>query len=147
LYLTEANTILRKAVVQTYFGPELVAMGYVQIDPQAANLRLRKDDTLELGFDVATGSEYPDGDEWVIVEYTLIKDLHIPNEMKSREYFTRVQHEGRWVWRHRELVRYRQGKVKKLEEALAFIDRKTKELIDALEKAPSVRKKAKKGRT
>jgi hypothetical protein len=136
--------ILRKAVVQTYFGPELMTMGYVQLDPQAATLRLRKEDVLELGFDVVTGSEYPDGDEWVIVEYTLIKNVNLPDELKSREYFSRVGHEGRQVWRHRELVRYRQGKVKRLEEALAFIDRKTKELTDALVKASVIKKKVKK---
>jgi len=53
--------------------------------------------------------------------------------MKGPDYFTTLSlSEGKHFWRHRELVRFKYGKSKKLEESLEFLDKKYKELNKGL---------------
>ena len=84
-------------------------------------------------FDVDTGSDYPDGDEWFIVEFLFPYDIKIPDSLKGEDYFTTIAvGEGNY-WHHRGLVRYKYGKSKKLDEALEFLEIKYKELHSMLE--------------
>ena len=93
---------------------------------------------LHVFFDIETGSDYPDGDEWFIADFLFPYDMKIPDSIKGADYFTTIPIEGnKNFWHHREMVRYKYGKTKKLSEALEFLDTKYKELhslVEPLEK-------------
>ena len=65
-------------------------------------------------------------------------NIKIPDNMKGPDYFTTISVEnGKNFWHHRELIRYKYGKSKKLKEALEFLETKYKELhslVEPLEK-------------
>jgi hypothetical protein len=144
LNLNEINTIFRKAIVKVYFEPELIKLGYRKSNvkhPKLPEDGLTADDHLHFYFDLETGSDYPDGDEWFMVEYLFPYDIKLPDSVKGPDYFTTLSLEdGKNFWRHRELVRYKYGKSKKLDESLGFIDRKYKELSDALKESSATSK-------
>jgi hypothetical protein len=57
----------------------------------------------------------------------------LPDNLVGAEYFTTIYvAETKHYWRHRELVRFKYGKSKKLSESLEFINRKYRELSKAL---------------
>ena len=93
---------------------------------------------LHIFFDIDTGSDYPDGDEWFIVDFLFPYDMKIPDAIKGTDYFTTIPtDDNKNFWHHREMVRYKYGKTKKLSEALEFLDAKYKELhslVEQLEK-------------
>ena len=94
---------------------------------------LTLDNVLHLYFDVATGNDYPDGDEWFSVEYIFPHSVKLPDSLKGPDYFTTLSvSDGKHYWRHRELVRFKYGKSKKLVESLEFMDKKYKELSKSL---------------
>jgi len=89
---------------------------------------------LHIFFDIETGSDYPDGDEWFIVEFLFPHDVKLPDNLKGTDYFTTISVEDKKTyWHHRELIRYKYGKSKKLTDALEFLESKYKELHDMLE--------------
>jgi hypothetical protein len=89
---------------------------------------------LHIFFDIETGSDYPDGDEWFFVEMIFPFDIKIPDNLKGPDYFTRFAIEDKKnFWYHRELIRYKYGKSKKLDESLEFLNTKYKELHSLLE--------------
>ncbi len=89
---------------------------------------------LHIFFDIETGSDYPDGDEWFIVEFLFPHDVKLPDNLKGTDYFTTISVEDKITyWHHRELIRYKYGKSKKLTDALEFLESKYKELHDLLE--------------
>lgn len=137
--LSDANRIIRKAIISVYFEPELLSRDYKVSEikhPIINGKGIRLNEHLHLFFDINTGSDYPDGDEWFMVEYLLPYSVKMPDNLKNPDYFTTLAlDDGSIYWRHRELVRYRYGKVKRLEEALDFIDRKYKELSKVLKDA------------
>ena len=91
-------------------------------------------DLLHMFFDVETGSDYPDGDEWFIVELLFPHDVKLPDSLKGSDYFTTIYvDEDKIYWHHRELIRYKYGKSKKLVNALEFLESKYKELHALLE--------------
>jgi hypothetical protein len=137
LNLRESNDVFRRAIIRTFFEPELIKMDYHK---SSAKHPLIKDDglavenVLHLFFDVVTGNDYPDGDEWFSVEYLIPHNLKLPDSLKGPDYFTTITlSEGKYFWRHRELIRFKYGKSKKLTEALEFINKRYRELINALE--------------
>ncbi len=93
---------------------------------------------LHIFFDVDTGSDYPDGDEWFIVDFFFPYSIKIPDSIKGTDYFTTIAVEGeKNFWHHREMIRYKYGKSKKLSESLVFLETKYKELhslVEPLEK-------------
>ena len=95
---------------------------------------LTRDNVLHLYFDVITGNDYPDGDEWFSVEYVFPHSVKLPDSLKGPDYFTTlsVPDGKQHYWRHRELVRFKYGKSKKLTESLEFLDKKYKELSKSL---------------
>ena len=137
MYLKDANILLRRAIASAYFEPELLKLGYERSKIKHQNLGeggFSKNDLLHLFFDYETGSEYPDGDEWLIVEYIVPHNVALPDVLKSPDLFTTLPiGGGSHHWRHRELIRYRSGKMKKLDEAMNFIDLKCSELLKTLE--------------
>ncbi len=89
---------------------------------------------LHLFFDIETGSDYPDGDEWLMAEFLFPYSIKLPDNLKGPDYFSTMSvGEGKSFWRHRELIRYKYGKSKKLEESLDFIEKKYRELNSMLE--------------
>ncbi len=142
--LNEINAIFRKAIIKAYFEPELIKLGYRKSSvkhPSIAEDGLTSDDHLHMYFDLDTGSDYPDGDEWFMVEFLFPYNIKLPDKVKGPDYFTTLSvEEGKNFWRHRELIRYKYGKSKKLNEALTFIDKKYKELHDALEQSSATSK-------
>ena len=95
---------------------------------------LMQSDLLHIFFDIETGSDYPDGDEWFIVEMLFPYDMKLPDHLKGSDYFTTISTESdKTFWHHRELIRYKYGKSKKLEDALDFLESKYKELHNLLE--------------
>jgi hypothetical protein len=138
MYLKNANILLRRAIVSAYFEPELLKLGYKHSDIKHQSLGggLSKNTLLCVFFDFETGSEYPDGDEWFIAEYLIPYNIALPDTLKSPDYFTTLPLGGGiHHWRHRELIRYRSGKIKKIDDAMNFIDQKYSELLKALEKS------------
>lgn len=139
LNLNEINEIFRKALIKVYFEPELIKLGYHKSTfkhPAITDDGLTTNDFLHLYFDISTGNDYPDGDEWFMVEYLFPYSVKLPDKIKGPDYFTTISLENdKNFWRHRELVRYKYGKSKKLSEALEFMDKKYKELYESLEES------------
>lgn len=94
---------------------------------------LTVEDFLHLFFDVITGNDYPDGDEWFGVEYLFPHDIKLPDKLVGPEYFTTIYvAETKHYWRHRELIRFKYGKSKKLSESVDFINKKYRTLSKLL---------------
>lgn len=134
--LKEANEIFRRAIIKAYFEPQMLKMDYRKSQARHPGIPedgLTLDNVLHLYFDVATGNDYPDGDEWFSVEYIFPHSVKLPDSLKGPDYFTTLSvSDGKHYWRHRELVRFKYGKSKKLVESLEFMDKKYKELSKSL---------------
>ena len=58
----------------------------------------------------------------------------LPDNLKGSDFFTTISvDDEKTFWHHRELIRYKYGKSKKLTDALEFLESKYKELYDLLE--------------
>ena len=99
---------------------------------------LMQSNLLHIFFDIKTGADYPDGDEWFIADFLFPYDMKIPDEIKGPDFFITISTtDNKPFWHHREMIRYKYGKAKKLDEALEFLDTKYKELhsmVEPLEK-------------
>ena len=139
--IIEANKIFRKAIIKGFFEPKLLSLDFKKSNvkhPSILDDGLMQSKLLHVFFDVDTGSDYPDGDEWFIVDLLFPYDVKIPDSIKGTDYFTVLSVEnGKNFWHHRELIRFKYGKAKKLEDSLQFIEKKYKELhslVEPLEK-------------
>jgi len=137
LNLSEVNKIFRKSIIKGYFEPRLLNLDFKKSNikhPSIQDDGLMQSNLLHLFFDLDTGSDYPDGDEWFMAEFLFPYSIKIPDSIKGPDYFSTISvGDGKNFWRHRELIRYKYGKSKKLEEALNFIEKKYKELHSLLE--------------
>ena len=135
--IIEANKIFRKAIIKGFFEPKLLSLDFKKSNvkhPGILDDGLMQSKLLHVFFDVDTGSDYPDGDEWFILDLLFPYDVKIPDSIKGTDYFTVLSVEnGKNFWHHRELIRFKYGKAKKLEESLQFIEKKYKELHSMLE--------------
>jgi hypothetical protein len=142
LNLKEVNEIFRRAIIKAYFEPELLKRDYHKSGikhPLILDDGLTVEDILHLYFDISTGIDYPDGDEWFTVEYLLPFNVKLPDNLKGLDYFTTLSiSDGKHFWRHRELVRFKMGKSKRLAESLEFIDKKYKELSKAVHNSSTI---------
>ena len=139
--IIEANKIFRKSIIKSFFEEELVKLDFKKSNIKHATISgdgLMQSNLLHIFFDIETGADYPDGDEWFIADFLFPYSMNIPDEIKGADYFTTISAgEGKNFWHHREMVRYKYGKTKKLTEALEFLDIKYKELhslVEPLEK-------------
>ena len=139
--LSEVNKIFRKSIIKGYFEPHLLNLDFKKSNikhPSIQDDGLMQSNLLHLFFDLDTGSDYPDGDEWFMIEFLFPYSMKIPDNIKGPDYFSTISvGDGKNFWRHRELIRYKYGKSKKLEEALDFIEKKYKDLhslVEPLEK-------------
>jgi len=136
LNIRKVNTIFRQSIIKGFFEPELLKLDFKKSSikhPTIIENGLMQSRLLHIFFDVFTGCDYPDGDEWFIVEYLFPYDFKIPDAIKGTDYFTTLTVDDGNFWHHRELIRYKYGKSKKLEESLAFIESKYKALHSMLE--------------
>ena len=137
LNINEANKIFRKSIIKGFFEPNLINLDFKKSGikhPSINDDGLMQSDLLHIFFDIDTGSDYPDGDEWFIVELLFPHDLKLPDDLKGPDCFTTISVEGgKTYWHHRELVRYKYGKSKKLTDSLEFLESKYKELHGLLE--------------
>ena len=101
--------------------------------PTISDDGMMQSDLLHVFFDVDIGSDYPDGDEWFIVDMLFPYEVALPDHLKGSDYFTTITTQDKTFWHHRELIRYKYGKSKKLEDALEFIESKYTELHMLLE--------------
>jgi len=141
LNIIEANKIFRKSIIKSFFEEELVKLDFKKSNIKHITISgdgLMQSNLLHIFFDIETGADYPDGDEWFIADFLFPYSMNIPDEIKGADYFTTISvEEGKNFWHHREMVRYKYGKTKKLTEALEFLDTKYKELhslVEPLEK-------------
>ena len=139
--ITDVNKIFRKSIIKGFFEEELVKLDFKKTNikhPTISGDGLMQSHLLHVFFDIETGSDYPDGDEWFIADFLFPYHMKIPDSIKGADYFTTIPIEGnKNFWHHREMVRYKYGKTKKLSEALEFLDTKYKELhslVEPLEK-------------
>ena len=137
LNIIEANKIFRKSIIKGFFEPKLLNLDFKKSPvkhPLINDDGLMQSDLLHVFFDLDTGADYPDGDEWFIVELLFPYDVKLPDNLKGADYFTTLSvDEGKTFWHHRELIRYKYGKSKKLDLALDFLETKYKELHTLLE--------------
>ena len=135
--IVETNKIFRKSIIKGFFEPKLVNLDFKKSSvkhPLINDDGLMQSDLLHIFFDIDTGSDYPDGDEWFIVEMLFPYDVKLSDNLKGTDYFTTLSvDEGKTYWHHRELIRFKYGKSKKLDSALDFIELKYKELHKLLE--------------
>lgn len=135
--IIEANKIFRKSIIKGFFEPKLLNLDFKKSPvkhPLINDDGLMQSDLLHVFFDLDTGADYPDGDEWFIVELLFPYDVKLPDNLKGADYFTTLSvDEGKTFWHHRELIRYKYGKSKKLDLALDFLETKYKELHKLLE--------------
>ena len=133
----DANKIFRKSIIKGYFEPSLLNLDFKKSDIKHPTIKddgLMQSNLLHLFFDIDTGSDYPDGDEWFMAEFLFPYNVKLPDSLKGPDYFSSMSiGEGKNYWRHRELIRYKYGKSKKLEESLDFIEKKYRELHTLLE--------------
>ena len=139
--IIEANKIFRKSIIKSFFEEELVKLDFKKSNIKHTTISgdgLMQSNLLHIFFDIETGADYPDGDEWFIADFLFPYSMNIPDEIKGADYFTTISaEESKNFWHHREMVRYKYGKTKKLTEALEFLDTKYKELhslVEPLEK-------------
>ena len=137
LNVTEINKIFRKSIINEFFISELMKLDFKKSrikHPTISEDGLMQSNLLHIFFDIQTGSDYPDGDEWFITEFLFPYNLKLPDSLKGTDYFTTIfVEEGKNFWQHRELIRYKYGKSKKLTESLNFIEQKYKELHELVE--------------
>lgn len=134
--ITEANQIFRKSIIRGFFEPRLEGLDFKKSlirHPEISDDGMMRRHLLHMFFDIETGSDYPDGDEWFIVDMLFPHDIDIPDTIKGPDYFTTMPAGDSHNWHHRELIRYKYGKSKKLAESLDFMASKYDELYSALE--------------
>tara|TARA_Y100000780_G_scaffold4911_1_gene4498 strand:- start:218 stop:655 length:438 start_codon:yes stop_codon:yes gene_type:complete len=141
LNISEINKIFRKSIIKGFFVEELMNSDFKKSNikhPIISGDGLMQSHLLHIFFDIETGADYPDGDEWFIAEFLFPYDMKIPDSIKGADYFTTIStNDNKTFWHHREMVRYKYAKSKKLTESLLFLDTKYKELhsmVEPLEK-------------
>ncbi len=139
--IIEANKIFRKSIIKSFFEEELVKLDFKKSNIKHATISgdgLMQSNLLHIFFDIETGADYPDGDEWFIADFLFQYNMKIPDKIKGADYFTTVPTENdKNFWHHREMIRYKYSKTKKISEALEFLETKYKELhsmVEPLEK-------------
>ena len=137
LNIKDPNKIFRRSIIKGFFEPQLINLDFKKSSVKHPSINddgLMQSDLLHVFFDIETGSDYPDGDEWFIVDMLFPYDVKLPDNLKGTDYFTTILvGEGKTYWHHRELIRYKYGKSKRLDSALEFIESKYKELHKLLE--------------
>ena len=139
--IIQVNKIFRKSIIEGFFAEELMNLDFKKTNvkhPTISDDGFMQSRLLHIFFDIETGADYPDGDEWFIADFLFPYDMKIPDEIKGPDFFTTISTtDDKTFWHHREMIRYKYGKTKKLTEALEFLETKYKDLhsmVEPLEK-------------
>ena len=139
--IINVNKIFRESIIKGFFEEELLKLDFKKSNikhPTISGDGLMQSHLLHIFFDIETGADYPDGDEWFIADFLFPYNMKIPDQIKGADYFTTVPTENdKNFWHHREMIRYKYSKTKKISEALEFLETKYKELhsmVEPLEK-------------
>lgn len=134
--IADTNKIFRKSILKGFFEPQLLNLDFKKSSVKHPSINddgLMQSDLLHVFFDMDTGSDYPDGDEWFMVDMVFPHDVKLSDELIGPDFFTTLSVDtGKIFWHHRELVRFKYGKSKKLLDALNFIELKYQQLYDLL---------------
>ncbi|MBS1267817.1 MAG: hypothetical protein MAG458_00530 [Nitrosopumilus sp.] len=134
--ISDTNKIFRKSILKGFFEPQLLNLDFKKSSVKHPSINddgLMQSDLLHVFFDMDTGSDYPDGDEWFMVDMIFPYDVKLSDELIGPDFFTTLSVDsGKIFWHHRELVRFKYGKSKKLLDALNFIELKYQQLYDLL---------------
>jgi len=87
LNIIEANKIFRKSIIKGFFEPELINLDFKKSSvkhPIISDDGLMQSHLLHIFFDIDTGSDYPDGDEWFILELLFPYDTKLPDSLHSK---------------------------------------------------------------
>ncbi len=137
LNISDVNKIFRRSIINGFFEPQLINLDFKKSSTKHPSINddgLMQSDLLHVFFDLETGSDYPDGDEWFIVDMLFPYDVKLSDDLIGTDYFTTISvDEKKTYWHHRELIRFKYGKSKKLDSALEFLESKYKELHKLLE--------------
>jgi len=93
LNINEVNKIFRRSIIKGFFEPQLVNLDFKKSPAKHPSINddgLMQSDLLHLFFDIETGSDYPDGDEWFIVDMLFPYDIKLPDNLKGTDYFTTI---------------------------------------------------------
>ena len=72
LNITNVNIIFREAIIKAFFEEELVNLDFKKSTvkhPTISGDGLMQSNLLHIFFDIETGADYPDGDEWFIADF------------------------------------------------------------------------------
>ena len=89
--LEEVNKIFRKSIIKVYFEPSLLNLDFKKSNIKHPTIRddgLMQSNLLHLFFDIDTGSDYPDGDEWFMAEFLFPYNIKVPDSLKGPDYFS-----------------------------------------------------------
>ncbi len=93
LNIHEANKIFRKSIIKGFFEPRLVSLDFKKSSIKHPSINedgLMQSDLLHVFFDIETGSDYPDGDEWFIVDMLFPHDVKLSDSMIGTDYFSTI---------------------------------------------------------
>jgi len=82
--ITEANKIFRKSIIKGFFEETLLTLDFKKSNVKHPNISgdgLMQSLLLHIFFDVETGLDYPDGDEWFIVDFLFPYEIKIPDSI------------------------------------------------------------------
>jgi len=141
LNITDVNIIFRKSIIKGLIQDKLENLDYKKSaikHPTIYGDGLMQSRQLHIFFDIETGADNPDGDEWFIADFLFTSYMKISDEIIGPDYFTTIPTtDNKKFWHHREMIRFKYGKTKKLSEALEYLEVKYKELhsmVEPLEK-------------
>ena len=98
LNATDANKIFRKSIINEFFINELTSLDFKKSGirhPSISEDGLMQSHLLHIFFDIETGSDYPDGDEWFITEFLFPYDMKLPANTNEVVYVF-DQDSARW---------------------------------------------------
>jgi len=91
LNIIEVNKIFRKSIIKGFFEPQLINLDFKKSNvkhPLIPDDGLMQSHLLHIFFDIDTGHDYPDGDEWFIADFLFPYDIKLPDSLKGTDYFT-----------------------------------------------------------
>jgi len=126
LNITDVYIIFRKSIIKGFFEDKLVNLDFKKSGIKHPTINgdgLMQSRLLHIFFDIETGADYPDGDEWFIADFLFPYDMKISDEIIGPDYYTTIPTtDNKNFWHHREMIRCKYGKTKKLSEALEFLE-------------------------
>ena len=84
--IIQVNKIFRKSIIKGFFEPQLISLDFKKSNvkhPTIPDDGLMQSNLLHIFFDIETGADYPDGDEWFIIDLIFPYSLKLPDSIKG----------------------------------------------------------------